>query len=78
MYERKVYRRYPDAHRAIVASTEPRSQPGRHQVLVRVRAMSLNHRDLRIVEGRNFRGPVAHGIIPLSDGAGRWCNWERR
>jgi len=39
--------------------------PGAHDVLVRVRAVSLNHRDLSIL-GR----PAAAGIVPLSDGAG--------
>jgi len=39
--------------------------PGTHEVLVRVRAVSLNHRDLSIL-GR----PAAAGVVPLSDGAG--------
>ena len=41
-----------------------------HQVLVRVRAASLNFRDLAIVNGKYIRGPVLKDTIPLSDGAG--------
>ena len=39
--------------------------PGAHEVLVRVRAVSLNHRDLSIL-GRQTSG----GRVPTSDGAG--------
>jgi len=44
-------------------------KPGRRQVLVRVRACSLNFRDLGIVRG-SYRMPVRENVIPLSDGAG--------
>jgi NADPH:quinone reductase-like Zn-dependent oxidoreductase len=44
--------------------------PGPRQVLVRLRAASLNFRDLAIVAGKYFRGPLTHDTIPLSDGAG--------
>jgi NADPH:quinone reductase-like Zn-dependent oxidoreductase len=46
----------------------PWAGPG--QVLVRMRAASLNFRDLAIVAGKYFRGPVERDTIPLSDGAG--------
>jgi NADPH:quinone reductase-like Zn-dependent oxidoreductase len=46
----------------------PTAGPG--QVLVRMRAASLNFRDLAIVAGKYFRGPLEHDTIPLSDGAG--------
>jgi NADPH:quinone reductase-like Zn-dependent oxidoreductase len=46
----------------------PSAGPG--QVLVRMRAASLNFRDLAIVAGKYFRGPVTQDTIPLSDGAG--------
>jgi NADPH:quinone reductase-like Zn-dependent oxidoreductase len=39
-------------------------------VLVKMRAASLNFRDLAIVAGKYFRGPVERDTIPLSDGAG--------
>ena len=43
---------------------------GSGQALVRMRAASLNFRDLAIVSGKYIRGPVTHDTIPLSDGAG--------
>ena len=46
----------------------PAAGPG--QVLVRMRAASLNFRDLAILAGKYFRGPLEHDTIPLSDGAG--------
>jgi NADPH:quinone reductase-like Zn-dependent oxidoreductase len=47
---------------------EPKPGPG--QALVRMRAASLNFRDLAIVSGKYMRGPVTQDTIPLSDGAG--------
>jgi NADPH:quinone reductase-like Zn-dependent oxidoreductase len=46
----------------------PTAGPG--QVLVRMRAASLNFRDLAIIAGKYFRGPLTADTIPLSDGAG--------
>src|SRR2546427_12025051 len=46
----------------------PDPQPASHQVLVRVRATSLNYRDLMVADGRY--GKVSVPLIPLSDGAG--------
>ncbi len=46
---------------------EPR--PGRHEVLVRVRASSINYRDLLTVENPEARG-LSYPRIPNSDGAG--------
>jgi NADPH:quinone reductase-like Zn-dependent oxidoreductase len=45
-------------------------EPGPGQVLVRVRAASLNYRDLLIVDGTYPRGPTHDRLVPLSDGAG--------
>jgi 2-desacetyl-2-hydroxyethyl bacteriochlorophyllide A dehydrogenase len=54
----------------IVLRESDRPEPGPHEVLVRIEASSLNHRDLAIAKnyyrGRTF-GP---GLIPVSDGAG--------
>ncbi|HZF31213.1 MAG TPA: NAD(P)-dependent alcohol dehydrogenase [Gammaproteobacteria bacterium] len=47
-----------------------RPSPGSGEVLVRMRAASLNFRDLAIVNGKYFRGPLTQDTIPLSDGAG--------
>ena len=44
--------------------------PEANQVLVRIRAASLNFRDLAIVNGKYIGGPVLSDTIPLSDGAG--------
>jgi NADPH:quinone reductase-like Zn-dependent oxidoreductase len=48
----------------------PDPKPGPNEVLVRMRAASLNYRDLAVVTGNYFAGPVQHNTIPLSDGAG--------
>ncbi len=44
--------------------------PGAGEVLVRVRACSLNYRDQAIARGVYMGGPVPEDIVPLSDGAG--------
>jgi len=45
-------------------------RPRRGEVLIRVRACSLNFRDQAIIRGQYIGGPVSHDIVPLSDGAG--------
>lgn len=47
---------------------KPDVLPG--QVLVRVRACSLNYRDLMIAQGRYAGAPARDSLVPLSDGAG--------
>ena len=44
-------------------------RPGPGQVLVRVRACSLNFRDTLVARGA-YGGPPRAGLVPLSDGAG--------
>ncbi len=54
---------------SLTLAERPDPEPGHRQVLVRMRAASLNYRDLIIVKGgygRNLKLP----LIPLSDGAG--------
>ncbi|MEN3030498.1 NAD(P)-dependent alcohol dehydrogenase [Chromobacterium amazonense] len=48
---------------------EAMPQPGRGEVLVRVRASSLNYRDLALLHGR-YPMSWQDGLIPLSDGTG--------
>ena len=48
----------------------PDPVPGTRQVLVRVRATSLNYRDLLTVEAQYARAAPKPDLIPLSDGAG--------
>jgi NADPH:quinone reductase-like Zn-dependent oxidoreductase len=45
-------------------------QPGPGEVLIRVRACSLNFRDQLIPKGLYMGGPIDRDITPLSDGAG--------
>ena len=48
----------------------PAPEPGRGEVLVRIRAASLNYRDLVVAKGRYSRAGTPSGLVPLSDGAG--------
>ena len=45
-------------------------EPGEGQVLIRMRAASLNYRDHAIVTGNYFGGVLKRDTVPLSDGAG--------
>lgn len=54
----------------LVPAERPKPEPGPKEVLVRVRAASLNFRDLAIVRGKYIGGAVTRNTIPLSDGAG--------
>ena len=54
---------------SVVEVERPNPKPGHRQVLVKVKACSLNFRDLGIVRG-TYRVPVQENVIPLSDGAG--------
>jgi NADPH:quinone reductase-like Zn-dependent oxidoreductase len=48
----------------------PRPVAGPGEVLIRVRANSLNYRDQAIAKGQYFGGTLKAPLIPLSDGAG--------
>ncbi|MEO6339372.1 MAG: NAD(P)-dependent alcohol dehydrogenase [Caulobacteraceae bacterium] len=55
---------------ALRQGERPDPEPGPGQVLIRVRACSMNYRDLAVVRGVYLGGPVQRDTIPLSDGAG--------
>lgn len=59
----------PDAIK-VVELPDPKPGPG--QVLVRMKAVSLNYRDLLMINGMYGRGPATSGdvITPFSDGCG--------
>ena len=48
----------------------PVPEPRAGQVLVRIRAVSLNRRDQAVITGTYFGRPVPRDLIPLSDGSG--------
>jgi len=52
----------------LVEAEKPAPGPG--ELLVRVRACSLNYRDQLITRGHYFGGPIDRAVTPLSDGAG--------
>ncbi|WP_413201238.1 zinc-dependent alcohol dehydrogenase family protein [Nostoc piscinale] len=47
----------------------PQPEPTAGQVLIKVRATSLNYRDLLVAEG-NYGSKLTYPLIPMSDGAG--------
>ena len=51
-------------------ATMPDPKPGRGEVLIAVKAASLNYRDLMIAKGL-YPLPILENVIPLSDGAGQ-------
>lgn len=67
----KIYR-FPQADGidTLTLTEAETPRPGRGQVLVRMRAASLNYRDLMVASGRYGRGSAPPNLVPLSDGAG--------
>jgi NADPH:quinone reductase-like Zn-dependent oxidoreductase len=53
----------------LVAAERPVPEPGAGEVLVRLRAVSLNYRDLLVVQGK-YNPRMKLPRVPLSDGAG--------
>ena len=52
----------------LVLKSVARPTPGTNEVLVRIRAVSLNHRDLYVRDAKRDRNSA--GLVPVSDGAG--------
>lgn len=66
----KLYRLTQPGIDTLAMSEEDVPRPGPGQALIRVRATSLNFRDLMMVRGAYARGAPPAGLVPLSDGAG--------
>jgi len=62
-------RQYQIDNGELAIKTVPRPTPGANEVLVRVRAVSLNRRDLGVIQGTYGPGGTSTSV-PLSDGAG--------
>lgn len=67
----KVWEIWPhEGLSSLVRGQRPSATVGPHDVKVRVRAASLNYRDLIVARNASKRGAGAAPTIPLSDGAG--------
>src|SRR5208337_2625185 len=53
----------------LVLAERPQPMPGPRQILVQVRAVSLNYRDLLVVKGL-YNPKLPLPLIPFSDGSG--------
>lgn len=61
--------RQPDGSHRLTFEQVPTPEPDDRQVLVRVRAASLNRRDVYVLKGQ-YPMPPRPTLVPLSDGAG--------
>jgi len=67
----KVYRLDPvGTLDGLKLAEEAERRPGPREVAIRIRAASLNYRDLKVATGAYERGAIKPRVIPLSDGAG--------
>jgi NADPH:quinone reductase-like Zn-dependent oxidoreductase len=66
----RLYRLAGNGLDGIGLTEEPSPQPQHGQVLIRMRAWSLNYRDLMVAKGQYGAGGTRAGLVPLSDGAG--------
>lgn len=60
-------RKAADGQRRLLIEHDTIPLPGPHEVRVRLRAASLNYRDLMVLDGR---ANAVNGLIPVSDGVG--------
>ncbi|QBD76822.1 NAD(P)-dependent alcohol dehydrogenase [Ktedonosporobacter rubrisoli] len=66
----QAYQIQQSTDRTALSLTErPIPQPARDQVLIRVRAVSLNARDIQIMHG-HYPAAIAFPLVPVSDGVG--------
>ncbi len=66
---RAILTRQPDGSYRLTLERAPVPRPAGHEVLVRVRATSLNRRDVYVLHGQ-YPMPPRPLVVPLSDGAG--------
>jgi NADPH:quinone reductase-like Zn-dependent oxidoreductase len=59
----------PSGINGLTLVDKPVTQPGERQVLVRLKAATLNYRDLLVVKG-GYGSRQKFPLVPLSDGAG--------
>jgi NADPH:quinone reductase-like Zn-dependent oxidoreductase len=59
----------PSGINGLTLVDKPVTQPGERQVLVRLKAATLNYRDLLIIKG-GYGSRQKFPLVPLSDGAG--------
>src|SRR5690606_1642630 len=59
-----------DGFDKLALETLPDPEPGPGEVLIRVRACSINYRDFAVAAGKYFGGALKAPAVPLSDGAG--------
>src|SRR5690606_7633920 len=60
-----------DGFDKLALETLPDPTPGPGEVLIQVRACSINYRDFAVAAGKYFGGALKAPAIPLSDGAGQ-------
>ncbi|KAJ9126217.1 hypothetical protein QFC24_001940 [Naganishia onofrii] len=58
-----------DSYKSIQPHTEPIPTPTKHEVLIKIKALSLNYRDYAIANG-TYPFPVKPDVVPLSDCSG--------
>src|SRR3954471_2891076 len=66
----RTYELHGESIDTLTLVERPTPVPGPGQALVRVRAVSLNYRDLLIANGTYPRGGSQGNLVPASDGAG--------
>lgn len=59
-----------DGFDKLALETLPDPEPSPGEVLIRVRACSINYRDFAVAAGKYFGGALKAPAVPLSDGAG--------